>query len=259
MPLLETTRGSLCWVGRGDQKHMPIICLHGAGGTHQHWGLQLRALRRDTRTILLDLPGHGHSPFPACRTIESYTHTVIAFMNTLGIDRALIAGHSMGGAIAMTLALQMPSRVAALMIIGSGMRLPVLPAILNSLQHGDMANAVHLIIERAYAQSAPADLIAQGREAFLKTNPHVLADDLHACAAYTIKDQIHHIRCPTLLLCGDDDRITPLKFSVSLQQALPNATLTILHGAGHMALIEQPDRVNAAMSAFLVAQQGQSL
>ncbi len=107
-----------------------LILVHGAGGSHLHWGAAVRNLH-NANVYALDLPGHGRSEGPGHGTIADYAAFVVAFMDALDIQQAVIAGHSMGGATALTAALNHPQRVAGLLLVGTGARLRVLPRILE--------------------------------------------------------------------------------------------------------------------------------
>src|SRR5574337_242258 len=107
-----------------------LVLVHGAGGTHRHWPEEVRALP-GRRVIALDLPGHGGSPGPAPGTVAGLARSVLGLLDALGVPGAVVAGHSMGGAVALTLALEAPARVAGLCLVGTGARLRVSPAVLQ--------------------------------------------------------------------------------------------------------------------------------
>ncbi len=249
MPFLHTMYGTLFYVQRGTDTPT-VVTIHGAGGTHQHWGLQLQALGDTTCMIALDLPGHGRSPGPGCHRIIDYSQILIAALDALGRDQVVLAGHSMGGAIALWTALTRPDRVAGLALIGTGARLRVLPALIEGFA-ADPAAAVRLIVERAYSSTAAPELRAAGEAAFRQTDPTVFRGDLLGCNVFDVLEQARAIRCPTLLLCGTEDQLTPPRFSQYLHTQIAGSTLVLVPGAGHMVLIEQPEAVNAALRAFV--------
>ncbi|NJP06558.1 MAG: alpha/beta hydrolase [Chloroflexaceae bacterium] len=250
MAQLTTNAGQFFYT---EQGHGPltVVALHGAGGNHLHWGYQCQALRQVARFILLDLPGHGRSPGTGCTSIASYSAVLLTFLDALGCDRVVLAGHSMGGALALWTALTAPKRVQALMLVATGSRLPVLPLLFTHLEQGQADLAVQLIVERAYSAHSPPQLREQGRKAFLQTDPAVFAADLRACNAYDARDQLANIHCPTLIIGGDDDGITPPKFSRTLYQGIAGASIRMIPQAGHMLMLEQPVQVNETMSAWL--------
>jgi len=254
MPFCETHEGRLFVAQRGkESSSLPLVLLHGAGGTHHHWGLHLRNLSTSKRVLALDLPGHGRSPGAGRSSIADYSAVVVAALAATGLERVALAGHSMGGAVALWTTLAAPERVAALALVSSGGRLPVLPALFEHLERGEPAAAVRLIAQRAYGRSAPPELRETGEKAFLQTDPQVLHGDLRACAGHNVMARLGEVACPTLVLCGDDDQVTPLKFSRSLAEGITGARLVVLPGAGHMALLEQPEAVGAALHNWIRA------
>ena len=141
----------------GDNETSPVILVHGAGGTHLHWPTQIRRLPGH-RVYALDLPGHGKSEGRGNQTIESYCHSIIHWMEDIHLYRGVIVGHSMGGAIALTMAYKFPDRVVALVLIGSGSRLRVTPSILeNSASQRTISIAIKTIMAPIpIAPSSPA-------------------------------------------------------------------------------------------------------
>ena len=109
----------------------PVILIHGAGGNHLSWPPQLRRLP-DQRIFAPDLPAHGKSEGIGRHTIEDYVQDVLEFMSELKIYSAILVGHSMGSAVALSAAIRFPERVTALGLIGSGARLRVAPALLRA-------------------------------------------------------------------------------------------------------------------------------
>ncbi len=249
MPLLATTYGTLFYVQRGHGP--PLVCVHGAGGSHEYWGYQLRDLSSIGHVAALDLPGHGRSDGAGATHVATYSAALVAALDALEYDRVILLGHSMGGAVALWTALQAPARVAGLALVSTGARLPVMPALFDYLEQGRVAEAVESIIQRSFGRATPPEPRAAARQMFLRTPPSVLSADLHACASYRVQERLGAIACPTLVLCGDEDAVTPLKFSHTLHQHIAGATLAVVPGAGHMALIEQPDVVNAALRDFV--------
>ena len=116
--------------GGADPGSPPLLLIHGAGGSRLHWPPGIRRLT-GWRVLAIDLPGHGDSPGPGERSIEAYTGCVLEWLDEYGVERVIPAGHSMGGAIALTLALQAPDRLAGMVLVGSGARLRVAPSILE--------------------------------------------------------------------------------------------------------------------------------
>ncbi len=226
----------------------PLLFLHGAGGSHQHWLYQVRDLPRSA-TYALDLPGHGRSEGTGYDTIQAYGDWLVAFLETLGLERAVLVGHSMGGGIALDVALRYPHRVAGLGLVATGARLRVAPALLDGIQHDPKA-AVQLICDWAYGPEAPPEMVRLGRRQMSAISPQVLYGDLVACDAFDVMGRLGEIAVPALILCGTQDRLTPPRYSAYLRDQIAGATLHLVEGAGHMVMVEKPEAVARAIADF---------
>lgn len=227
----------------------PVVLVHGAGGQYAHWPPHIRRLR-DTTTYALDLPGHGKSGGKLRASVTAYAADVLAFMDALGLRRAVVGGHSMGGAIAQTMALNYPDRLVGLLLVGTGARLRVLPDILDGLltQH---AATVELIVSKNYAPGAPDQLVRLGKRVLMQCPPEVIHNDYTACQNFDVMQRLSAIRHPTLIVVGSDDQMTPLNYAEFLRANIPNARLEIIENAGHMVMVEAPQQVAEAIDNWL--------
>jgi pimeloyl-ACP methyl ester carboxylesterase len=247
--VLETLYGPIFYLSRGHGSP-PLIAVHGAGGTCRHWGHQLTGLDDLTRLIALDLPGHGRSTGPPLRSIADGAQCVLALLDGLGCEHALLLGHSLGGAICQWLALHAPTRVSGLALIGTAGRLPIRHAILDGI-HADWPATTALITNLAYAPDTDPHILANATAELRKTSPAALDADYRSCAAFDDTLDVSRIAVPTLVLMGQHDQLTPLSDGADLAQRLPQARLVVVPDAGHMPMIEQPAAVNAALRTFL--------
>jgi pimeloyl-ACP methyl ester carboxylesterase len=249
MPRIQTRAGDLFYLQRG-QEGPALVCVHGAGGTHAHWGYQLRALSSSTRVYTIDLPGHGRSPLPGRTSIATYASALLHVLDALSLERAVVAGHSMGGAIALWAALEAPERVAGLALFGAGARMRVAPAILDGLL-GDRLATIHTIVSYSYPSGTPERMLQRAEISYAGCDPEVYRGDFLACDAFDVQARLGEIACPTAIVCGTDDRMTPPKYAKALCDGIAGATLELLPGVGHMAPIEQPEMVSAALRELL--------
>jgi len=226
-----------------------VVFVHGAGGTHQHWLYQVRDLP-DSPTYAPDLPGHGRSEGPGRDTIAAYGDWLVAFLDGIGVDQAVLVGHSMGGAIAQDMALRHPARVAGLGLVATGARLRVAPAILDGIRQ-DHEAAVRLICDFAFGPETPAELVRLGRRQMVSIPAEVLYGDFAACDAFSVMDRLGEIAVPAFVVCGTQDNLTPSKFSVYLRDQLEGAVLHLVEGAGHMVMVERPEAVVEALSVVV--------
>ncbi len=231
-----------------------LVLVHGAGGSHIHWPADLRRLP-STNVYALDLPAHGRSGGHARTTLQAYADTVHLFVLALGLPRAAVLGHSMGGAIVQLLALRRPGWLEKAIILGSAARLRVQPDILEYLnpQTGQdgFEKALDLICQRMYAPQASQQMRLRGRQLLRTVAPSVLYADYLACAQFDCSDVVGNIAIPTLVICGSEDRMIAPEESCGLSQRIPNAQLVAIRGAGHMVMIEKPSEVAEAVARFL--------
>ena len=227
----------------------PVLFIHGAGGTHQHWLYQVRDLQ-GAATHAVDLPGHGRSEGSGRDSIAAYGDWLVAFLDAAELDQAVLVGHSMGGAIAQDVALRYPARVAGLGLVATGARLRVAAAILDGILQ-DKKAAVGLICDWAFGPEAPADMVRLGRRQMGETPAGVLHGDFAACNAFDVRDRLGEITAPAFVLCGTKDRLTPCKYAGYLRDQIAGATLHLVEGAGHMVMVERPQAVVQALAAFL--------
>lgn len=228
----------------------PIVFIHGAGGSHQVWLQQLRRLGRRRKAIAIDLPGHGNSEGSGADRIETYRDLVNECVTAVGLDRIVMVGHSMGGAIIQSLALVHPELLTAMVLVGTGARLRVQPQIFAGL-HNDARQTVEMMSRWGRAPGAPAELLRQDADAMLRTSLSVIEGDLRACDTFDLMEQIKTITLPTLVICGTDDMMTPPKYAEYLYREINGSQLALIPAAGHMVMLEKPDEVGRSIEAFL--------
>jgi pimeloyl-ACP methyl ester carboxylesterase len=251
MPYAELDTGKLFYAqSRGRGPGAPtLVLLHGAGGSHLHWPAELRRLSGAT-VYALDLPGHGRSDGPGCDSVVAYVSALIGFLDATTTERAVLVGHSMGGAISQLTALIHPGRVAGLVLVGTGARLRVAPAILEGILD-DFDAAIDLVTRFAWAKDAPQELTRRGREMMAQTPPEVIHGDFAACDAFDVLQRLGEIDAPTLVITGTADLLTPHKYGAFLAEHIPNARLVTVEGGGHMMALEQPGPVAGAVAEFI--------
>lgn len=248
MPYIEVNNQRLFFTRR-RQDGPTCVLIHGAGGNHLHWPAELRRLAGAT-VYVLDLPGHGCSEGMGCDTIEAYVAVLTDLLDALEVEQSILVGHSMGGAVAQMMALTRPERVSGLVLIGTGARLRVAPAILEGILQ-DAPSAIDLITHWAWAPGISEELIELGRRAMFETPPQVMYGDFVACDRFDVRDRLREIRAPSLVIAGTEDRLTPVKLGTFLQEQIPDARLVLVAGGGHMMALEQPTSVLEAIEPFI--------
>lgn len=228
-----------------------VIFVHGAGGTWENWTYQLRGIE-GYNLIALDLPGHGRSGGAPAALISQYSDFIKSFVQALTISRYVIVGHSMGGAVAMEFALAYPDDLKGLIIVNSGAKLRVNPETLEVLRKGE-----HPIdsVRYRYSTKVSESVLQQSLEEMKLVPTEVYLADFMACNGFNILERVKTIKLPALVICGDEDQLTPVKYSEYLAHELTQSTLSIIMSAGHMSMLEQPDSVNQAIHDFLSDQK----
>ncbi len=248
MPFINIDGKKVYYVGDNQAEGTPVVFCHGSGGGHHHWLYQLKGLKGKINPLAVDLPGHGRSEGEPADDIAVYRDWLHRFAGALSIGPFVAAGHSMGGAIALDYALHYPENTLGLILVGSGARLRVLPAFLETLQGGVVPAA---LADFLYCPDAPQELLQKGREEVASAAASVYLADLSACDKFDVTDKLAHISQPVVMICGSEDRLTPVKYSHYLAEKLPSGKVAVIDGAGHMVMIEKPEDVNRTIEAFI--------
>lgn len=251
MPYARVGDDKIYYAERGT-RGTPIVFIHGSGASHLIWGEQVRALGEITRAVALDLPGHGRSDPPGRDSMDAYRDVILGLLDALGIERAVVAGHSLGGGITQTLALSHPDRVAGLGLIGTGARLRVLTQILDGIvSPRDFDQTTEFIVDNSYAPGLDTAMRARAIADLRACPPQVTHGDFSACNEFDMMARVSEIRAPTIVICGQQDKMTPVKYSEYLVSKIPNARLVVVAGAGHSVMLEQAESVNRALLEFM--------
>lgn len=198
----------------------------------------------------LSLPGH-----PAGEALESVDECAAwlsRYVEWKRAGRAVVAGNSLGGAIALRWALDFPDQVAGLVLLGSGARLRVSPEIFEMLDNNWPACIDTLVGWAVSAATGPA-LRERAKAWHLTVGQESTRRDYAACNVFNIMDEIANIRVPTLIIVGSADIMTPPKYSRFMHERIAGSTLAVIEGAGHLAMAEHPEPVNDAIRVFLSA------
>ena len=229
----------------------PVIIINVAGGNNLYWPPQIRRLP-DQRIFAVDLPGHGKSEGLGHHTIDDYADCIIEFIKALKLNVAVLIGHSMGSAVALSAAIRFPERVIGLGLVGGGAKLRVAPSILQSASNpSTFANAVQIVTDFSFALQTDERLKELAAQRMSETRPTDLHGDFLACDAFNAMDQLSKISAPTLVLCGDKDQMTPPKYSEFLRDNIAGARMEVVPNAGHMVMLEQPEKAAGILDDFL--------
>lgn len=235
-----------------DRSRETVMFVHGAGQDHSIWALPSRYFaRHDRNALAVDLPGHGRSAGAAMQRVEDMADWLIAVLDTAGLDKAAIAGHSLGSLVALAAAARHPDRVRAIALVGTAVPMPVSRDLLEAARE-NRHEAIDMLNNWGFSDAArrggnptPGNwMLAVGERLLERARPGVIYTDLRACNDYaTGLEHAAAVRCPALLILGERDRLTPPRSARQLAATLPSAETVILEGCGHAMLAEQPDTV----------------
>ena len=239
----------------------PVMTLaHCLGGDRTIWRKQLAHWRARYRLLPYDLRGQGgSSATPGPYSMAQLARDALALLDAQGIERTIFCGVSMGGMVALELALMAPQRVTALVLadtaggFGADARVAWAER-LAAVERDGVAPLAETMMGRWFTdgfRERATDEVAEVAAALARTP---VAGYLGACAAirdFDRRERLAEIECPTLVLCGEHDPSTPLALSRELAAGIPGARLEILAGANHLPNFEQPERFNAVVDEFL--------
>jgi pimeloyl-ACP methyl ester carboxylesterase len=247
--------------GRAFAPELPaVVFLHGAGMDHTVWAAQSRYFAHHGRAVLaVDLPGHGRSAGPPRASIGEMATWLLALLDAAGVGEAALVGHSMGALVALETAATAPQRVRVLALLGVAARMPVHPDLLTASAANDRG-AIDMINAWAHGPGAhlggnpqPGSwLIGAGERLLERAAPGVIHSDLAACNDFAEGlARAAEVACPTMVIIGSDDRMTPAKAGRKLADVLAKGRSLLIPEAGHMMMTEKPAAVLAALKKIL--------
>ena len=235
-----------------QQHTTPLVFIHGSGDSARVWKFQVEHFGAQ-HAIALDLPGHGQRPdtLTAEATVQQYADAVHNIVTQeLQEQKPIIVGHSLGGAIALTMALEYGNEIAGIILIGTGARLRVHPTLLEDAKNSSEQARQRLSQMSVASTTAPVVLQSVEQEQ-AEPGRNMLYRDLAACNVFDVMQRLQEISIPTLILCGAEDQLTPVKYSTYLHQHIAGSTLHVIPDAGHYVMREQPGTVNEVIDEWL--------
>lgn len=263
---LHLDGGSVAYRQHGEGEHA-VVFLHGFGGRLETWRHQQAALAAQYRTVSLDLWGFGASARPPTLTPHAWPRQVFGVLDALDITSATLVGHSLGGRVALMCAAQAPERVQGLILLDCDWgqaqhgyllvremaRGPFLPRLLDGLR----SDPAHVTSLMRLAYASPYDITPDRVDAHrmpLCVRGTTATFQYVCCAPpaeHRMDAALAGVRCPTLVLWGEHDRIIPVEWAMPLASRLPAARLALIAGAGHLPQDEYPAQVTDHLRDFL--------
>jgi pimeloyl-ACP methyl ester carboxylesterase len=249
----------------GNPDGIPLVLIHGSSGSLHIWEGWVRALGPQARLISVDLPGHGLTgTWPRDEyTVEAYADFIEALVDTLNLDRFVLAGHSLGGAVAWTFAATRPHRVSQLILVDAAgypppearwpTRLARLPLIGDIGIYFKPGLWVRHTLNQAYADPAMVTDERVRRAAELQRFPGNREATLLRARTQEVLDPtpLQRLNVPTLILWGAKDSWEPNADAFHFQNDIKGAKLVIFKNLGHNSIDEDATATAAAVAAFL--------
>ena len=236
-----------------------LIFVHGAGFDHTIWVMPARYFaRHGWRVVALDLPGHGRSQGQALTSIAQMADWLAQVIDAVSPNQqASVVGHSMGSLVAMSLAARHANKVQKLALLGTSAPMPVADVLMNAALDNDQAA---IDMTNTWSHSARGSLGSSqnpgvsnlhiGERLLQQAGAGVFHTDLAACNGFTA-DGLAEVKQPTLVIIGDEDKMTPPRAGLAVADQLPHVQQRRLAGCGHSMLSEQPNQVLDELAAFL--------
>jgi pimeloyl-ACP methyl ester carboxylesterase len=255
----------LCYEEQGEQHGETLVLVPGMGYGRWLWSKQLPAFSKRFRTITLDNRGSGQSDKPpGPYTIAQMAQDVKGLLEALGIERAHLAGISMGGLIAQEFALSFPERLRKLILVattagGARVVLPDMEVMQFFSQLGvrppeeNLEKGLPFVFTPRFIREHPEE-IEELRRWMLEREPvppEATLAQLAAIAGFNAEARVSEIQHPTLVIGCSDDRVMPVENSKFLVERIPNAKLVVLKGCGHLCPIEKAQEFNEIVLGFL--------
>jgi pimeloyl-ACP methyl ester carboxylesterase len=235
-----------------QHKGQRVLYVHGTGCNTRVWEQHMTALAEAHTPVAIDLPGHGQSAGRGFRGAADYSYFVVKLARALGWERFVVAGHSMGGAIALTTAIYHADRLNGLLLIDTGARLRVHPDILQAAQlAADTGRRLPMRRDWGFASTTPQAVVEAVEAITAETDPRVTYADWICDDTFDCLSRLKDIHLPTLAVCGKEDRLTPVKYHQFLHTHMPNCQLAVIKRAGHWLFMEQPQEFTTAVRGFL--------
>ena len=254
MAAVHTRLGNIGYTEAGSAG-VPLVLLHGVGSDKRVWRPQLEQFAAERQTLAFDYPGYGESAFQAGATRDDFARSILEAMDVLGIERAHVCGLSLGGVVAIAMHAAAPERCASLILADTFAVHPEGSAIyersLAACRELGMQGLAEARVDALLAPGTPAAVREEVIATMAAIDPAAYALGAEAVWLADQRKRAAGVRCPTLILCGSEDRVTPPALSEALKDLIPHAGLVEIAGAGHLSNLEQPAIFNRVVAAFL--------
>jgi pimeloyl-ACP methyl ester carboxylesterase len=257
MPHADNAGVRIAWESEGTGD--PVLFLHGLGGSMHDWAAQLPAFAPKHRVIRLDVRGHGSSDKPGGRyEVEQFASDAIAVLRAAGVERAHIAGISMGGMIALQLAVDAPGLVRSLVLVNTGPEVKAENAAERFAlwqrrfltRFLSMEKFATILAGRLFPDPGQESMRAEFHRRWAANDPAAYRESYLALLRWSVADRIHMIREPALVIHAEKD-YTTYERKERWAKKLPNARMVTIAGGRHAVSMDSADEFNRVVLEFL--------
>ena len=255
MPTRDVTIGDT--FVRISGQGFPLVFVHGFTTTSEFWSEQVKEFAEAYRVIRINLPGHGASPAPTSRgyRIEDFVEDVARVFQELNVDRAILIGLSMGGIIAQEFTIKYPHLVKVLVLVDTTAHVigadATADAFLAAVDKRGAEKAIQDLSDISFSSSASPALLEWARREVIQTPEFVARAAVRSLNDADTRGSLSQIKVPTLVIAGEEDRVTPPQESEILAKGISDSTLALIPGAGHFSMLENPVAFNRILRTFL--------
>lgn len=241
---------------------IPILFLHGFPFDKSMWKSQIDFLKDTNRVIACDIRGFGKSTDEETKfSMDLFADDLIAFMDKLNIDKIILCGLSMGGFITLNAQQRFPNRIEALILCDTQCIADTEEVkqkrftTIEEIEKNGTANFNEGFIKNVFHEDSltnKKELVSELRKVVDANSPNIIKKGLIALAERSETcSTLNDIKVPTLIICGKDDKVTPLEQSEFMNINIKNSKLQVIEKAGHVSNLEHPDEFNKYLMDFL--------
>ncbi len=252
---------SIFYLDPNPAKSKPVLLLHGLGADGSSWSYQLPALiAAGYRPLAPDLPGFGRSAWKRGRwSIRAVTGQLVDWLDGLGIERAALVGISMGGAFALRLALDFPDRVEQLALVSAfaclrprsrSEQIYLLRRLLVARMQG-VDRQAGLVAQRLFPAPGQAAVREELVQRILQSDRRVYQAAMRQLGLFDARRRLKELSVSTLVITGEQDNTVPVPIQTEMANGIRGAGQVVIPNSGHAVIIDQPDRFNRELLAFL--------
>jgi pimeloyl-ACP methyl ester carboxylesterase len=235
-----------------------LVLLHSLGTDSGIWSAQIAALAAELRVLAPDSRGHGGSSWHGPLDVAGWVGDLDRVLDDANVERATLAGLSMGGVQALAYALDRPGRVAGLVLadtfaeLDPGAAAAKVSRLAGAAEAQGMAALADAYAAETLTGSPPPERVRAVRDPIAAMSVEAYVASARACFGARLGARLGEVAAPTLVLWGERDERTPRALAERLARDIPDAALLEIAGAGHLANLENPEAFTAALARFAV-------